>query len=197
MWEWLAEGRGVGLYSEVPTQSLLMIDTDAPTLLTERLILRRFRPDDFDTYAALLADPRLMEYVGDGKPQSCGQAWANLALLMGHWQMRGYGLWAVLLRDSGRLIGRCGLWHPEGWPGVEIGWMLARECWGRGYATEAARAVLAHAQQQQLAESLISLIHPSNERSIAVARRLGGSFERTLPLRGQHVSLYRIPLPQT
>ncbi|RMF17756.1 MAG: N-acetyltransferase [Gammaproteobacteria bacterium] len=171
-----------------------MTDTAPPLLTTERLILRTFSPDDFEVYAALMADPRLMEYVGDGKPQTRGQAWANLALLMGHWHMRGYGLWAVVLRDSGRLIGRCGLWHPEGWPGVEIGWMLAREYWGQGYATEAASAVLAYAQQQRLAESLVSLIHPSNARSIAVAQRLGGRFERTLPLRGQHVSLYRIPL---
>lgn len=166
----------------------------APELMTERLILRAFRPADVKDYMRVLADPEVMRFVGDGRPQSPTQAWSNLALVMGHWSLRGFGLWAVVSRSDGKLLGRCGLWYPEGWPGVEIGWLLDRAHWGHGYATEAAQAVLDWTREQAVAPSLISLIHPSNTRSIAVARRLGGQFERTLGLRGQHVALYRIPL---
>ena len=68
-----------------------------------------------------------------------------MALVLGHWQLRGFGLWAVEERATGMLAGRVGCWQPEGWPGLEIGWALRREFWGRGYATEAAQSVMADA----------------------------------------------------
>ena len=63
-----------------------------------------------------------------------------MAYLLGHWELRGYGQWALIERDSGRLVGRTGLLRPENWPGLEVGWLVGREHWGRGFAPEAGRA---------------------------------------------------------
>src|SRR5207253_7997909 len=96
------------------------------TLETPRLLLRMLRESDLDAYAAMLADPEVMRHLGDGRPLSRPEAWRNLALMVGHWQLRGYGLWAAEERATGALVGRIGLWNPEGWPGLEVGWTLRR-----------------------------------------------------------------------
>jgi RimJ/RimL family protein N-acetyltransferase len=93
--------------------------------------------------------------------------------MLGHWQLGGYGMWALIEQATGRLIGRAGLYNPEGWPRLEAGWLLARDRWGRGFATEAGHAILAYAFTQLSAEHVISLIHPANTASIRVAERLG------------------------
>ncbi len=108
-----------------------------------------------------------------------------MALVLGHWQLRGFGLWAVEERATGLLAGRVGCWQPEGWPGLEIGWAFRREFWGRGYATEAAQMVLVDTLFPSAASTrLISLIHPQNERSIAVALRLGMRREQDTEIMG-------------
>ena len=112
------------------------------TLRTERLVLRMLREEDFEEYAALTADAEVMRYLGEGKPLSRGDAWRQMAFLVGHWQLRGYGMWAAEEAATGRLAGRIGFLNPEGWPGFELGWTLGREFWGRGYATEGARRAL-------------------------------------------------------
>jgi hypothetical protein len=99
--------------------------------------------------------------------------------MLGHWQLRGYGMWALIEQATGRLIGRAGLYNPEGWPGLEAGWLLARDRWGRGFATEAGRAVLTYAFTHLSADHVISLIHPANTASIRVAERLGERLERS------------------
>jgi RimJ/RimL family protein N-acetyltransferase len=76
-----------------------------PTLQTDRLVLRMFRLKDFDAYAQMLADPEVQRYLGDGKPASRSEAWRHMAMLLGHWQLLGFGLWAVEERASGALIG--------------------------------------------------------------------------------------------
>ena len=96
------------------------------TLQTDRLILRMLRESDMDAYAEMCADPEVMRYIGDGQPLPRPLAWRNLALMVGHWSLRGYGLWAAQERSSGILVGRIGFWNPEGWPGFELGWMLRR-----------------------------------------------------------------------
>ena len=107
-----------------------------PTLQTPRLTLRMLRESDIDAYAEMCADPDVMRYLGDGQPLARPLAWRNLAMMVGHWSLRGYGLWAAVERSSGVLVGRIGFWNPEGWPGFELGWMLRRSFWGLGYATE-------------------------------------------------------------
>src|SRR5437762_8855159 len=142
-------------------------------LQTDRLTLRMFRESDMDAYAEMCADPDVMCYVGDGKPLDRGMAWRNLALMVGHWSLRGYGLWAAEERASGVLVGRIGCWNPDGWPDFEIGWMLRRSFWGRGYATEGARAALGFAFTRMERPQVISLIRLENVASIRVAERLG------------------------
>src|SRR5262245_21608846 len=143
------------------------------TLETDRLTLRLLRESDLDAYAEMCADPEVMRNIGDGQPLTRPLAWRNLAMMVGHWSLRGYGLWAADERSSGVLIGRIGFWNPDCWPGFELGWMLRRSFWGRGYATEGARAALQVAFTQLDRPHVISLIHPENAASIRVAERLG------------------------
>jgi RimJ/RimL family protein N-acetyltransferase len=159
---------------------------------TERLILRMFREDDFEAYARIFTDPEVTRYLGDGSPLDRFGAWRSLAFTLGHWALRGYGLWAVEEKATGRLVGRVGPFYPEGWPDFEVGWVLARDCWGRGYATESARRALAYAFNELGRDHVISLIHPANVASIRVAERIGERLERTSELFGRPVLVYRI-----
>lgn len=160
-------------------------------LETERLTLRMWREDDFPAYAEMCADPEVMRYLG-GKTLNTLEAWRHLAFIVGHWHLRGYGHWAVEEKASGRLIGRLGFLNPEGWPGFEIGWTLARESWGKGYATEGARRALEYAFGELGRGHVISLIHPENRASVRVAERLGERLEGETELMGIRVLIYGI-----
>ena len=162
------------------------------TLETERLLLRLFRADDLDAYAEMVSDPEVVRFLGNGRPASRLDAWQHLAIALGSWQLRGYGVWAVEEKESGNLVGRVGFIHPEGWPGIELAWTLARPHWGRGFATEAARACLDYGFREAGMDHVISLIHPDNHRSIAVARRLGEREEGTTDLFGKEVKVFGI-----
>jgi RimJ/RimL family protein N-acetyltransferase len=165
------------------------------TLETERLRLRMFRADDFAPYARICADPDVMRYLGDGKTLTPPEAWRQMATILGHWQLRGYGFWAVEERATGTLIGRIGLFNPEGWPGLELAWTLGRDHWGKGYATEGARRALRYAFDDLQAPRLISLIRPANLASIRVAERLGETLEGRTQLYGGDVLVYGIDRP--
>jgi RimJ/RimL family protein N-acetyltransferase len=105
---------------------------DIPQLTTERLLLRGFHERDLDDYAAMMADSEVTRFLADGKPLSRADAWRHMALFTGHWTLRGFGMWAVEERSTGRLVGRIGCLMPEGWPAFEIGYVLARAAWGIG-----------------------------------------------------------------
>jgi RimJ/RimL family protein N-acetyltransferase len=155
---------------------------------TKRLLLRELREDDAPAYAQMCADPEVMRYVG-GELLSADDAWRQLAMLVGHWTLRGFGMWAVEDR-AGDFVGRVGLHFPLGWPERELGWALARKHWGQGYALEAAAAVRDHAFRDRQRPRLASFIHPENARSIRLAERLGGQPQGTADLRGHHVLVY-------
>ncbi len=161
-------------------------------LQTDRLTLRMFRESDFGAYAEMCADPEVMRYLGDGQPLDRPMAWRKLALMIGHWSLRGYGLWAAEERASGAFAGYVGFWNPEGWPGFEVGWTLRRSFWGRGYATEGARAALQFAFTQLEQPRVISLIHPENAASIRVAERLGERRSGSTEVMGKFALVYRI-----
>ena len=161
-------------------------------LETHRLTLRMFRESDLDEYAEICADSAVMQYLGDGKVLNRGEAWRQMAMILGHWQLRGYGLWAVEERESGKLIGRIGFFNPEGWPGFELGWVLGSEWWGKGYATEGARRALQYAFTEMGRDHVISLIHPANRASIRVAERLGEEIEGQTEIFGHEVLVYGI-----
>lgn len=149
-------------------------------LETERLILREFRPEDLDAYAAMCADPEVMRYLSiDGTVLTREDAWRQMAMFAGHWVLRGFGMWVVEHRETGDFLGRVGLHYPEGWPDREVGWCLARPYWGQGFATEAAEAAIRHAFEHLEWQHVVSLIRPENRRSIRLAVRLGERFEGT------------------
>jgi RimJ/RimL family protein N-acetyltransferase len=143
---------------------------EVPVLETERLVLRGWREDDLDAYAAMLADPEVAQFIWGALSRH--DAWRNLALMAGHWAVRGYGFWAVERKLDRALLGRVGLWNPEGWPNVEVGWALVRHAWGQGFATEAARAARDYGFRTLDVPKLVSHIDSANTRSQAVARRL-------------------------
>jgi len=143
-----------------------------PQLQTERLVLRGLKQEDFEAYARFHEDPEVVRYLS-GSPVSRSDAWRSLAVMVGHWILRGYGMWAVERKSDGVFLGRVGLWNPEGWVGLEVGWTLAREFWGQGYATEAARAAMDFAFLTQDISRLISVIDIGNLASQRVAARLG------------------------
>jgi RimJ/RimL family protein N-acetyltransferase len=95
------------------------------TLTTARLLLRPFRQDDVEAYAAMCADPEVMRYLGLSGVLTREDAWRQMAMLLGHWELRGFGMWAVEERDTGQFVGRVGLHDPEGWPEREVGWSRA------------------------------------------------------------------------
>ncbi len=143
-----------------------------PQLETPRLILRGFQEQDLDAYAEMTADLEVMRYLG-GVPFDRAGAWRNMAMVLGHWQLRGYGFWAVEERDSGEMVGRVGCWQPEGWIGLEVGWTMRRLFWNRGYATEAAEASRDYAFTVLGASEVMSLVHPENLASQRVAMKIG------------------------
>jgi RimJ/RimL family protein N-acetyltransferase len=163
-----------------------------PKLETERLLLRAFTEEDFEDYARTCADPEVMHYIGEGRPLTRLEAWRQLASIIGHWHLRGYGLWAVEEKSSGKLVGRVGFYNPAGWPGFELGWTLAREAWGKGYATEGARRALRYAFTEMGREKVISLIAPDNVASVRVALRLGEKLEGQTEVFGHEVLIYGV-----
>ena len=170
-----------------------MDSLEIPILLTERLRLRPFRKGDFPDYAAMYADPEVLRYLGSGpEPWDRGRAWRHMAFLIGHWQLHGFGMWAVEERAAETFLGVVGFAAPEGWPGFELAWALARRFWGYGYATESARAALSHAFDVWRQDRVISLIHPENRASIRVAERLGESLEGRIHHFGREMLRYGI-----
>jgi RimJ/RimL family protein N-acetyltransferase len=163
-----------------------------PDVHTDRLLLRQLGQEDLEAYAEMCADPEVMRYIADGAPLTRELAWRNMATMLGHWQLRGYGVWAAVERTTGTLVGRIGCWNPEGWPGFEIGWMLRRAYWGQGYATEGARAALQFAFEELNQPQIISLIHPLNAASMGVAQRLGERLSGTVEVFGKPASVYRL-----
>ena len=143
-----------------------------PRLETGRLILREWRQEDIAPAIGFMADADVTRYTV-GSPQAPMDAWRGLTAIIGHWYMRGYGFWAVERKEDHKLVGRVGIWNPEGWPGMEVGWTLGRQYWGKGYATEAARASMDYAFETQPIEKLLSVIHVENRPSQRVAARLG------------------------
>ena len=159
---------------------------------TPRLSVRLFRNSDFDAYADMCADSEVMRFIGERRPMNRAEAWRHMAMMLGHHHLRGYGLWAVEEKASGEMVGRAGVWQPEGWPGLEAAWTLRRQYWGKGYASEAAAAAIDYAFRVLKAEHVISLIDAQNAASIRVAERVGESLEGNTLVYGKSVQVYGI-----
>ena len=159
-------------------------------LATARLRLRQFRESDWEPYAVMCADPDVMRFLGTGVTLNRDEAWRSIANILGHWQLRGYGMWALESKETGELVGRAGFLDPPGWPGFEVGWVLGRDHWGKGYAREAAQAALTHAFDHLRKKRVISLIRAGNERSIRVAEAIGERLAGEVELLGSKALVY-------
>ena len=177
------------------------------TLTTERLVLRPWRASDREPFAAMNADPEVMEFFEATLTREESDAFAD-RIERGFEEHGGWGWFVIAERASGAFLGFGGLarvrFEAHFTPAVEIGWRLARAAWGHGYATEAARAAVAFAFDELGLDEVVAFAVPANERSVAVMRRLGmthdeaGDFDHPLlaadsPLR-RHV-LYRLARP--
>jgi RimJ/RimL family protein N-acetyltransferase len=166
---------------------------------TERLLLRPWRPADRAPFAAMNADPEVMRYVGRGEPLTRAQSDELVDAIDAHWEQHGFGLWCAAPReDPDACIGFVGLaipsFLPAVLPAVEVGWRLAQAAWGRGLATEGARAALDHAFGPLGLQSVISVIDPENHRSVRVAEKLGMRREASHlhPVTGRKLQAYAI-----
>jgi RimJ/RimL family protein N-acetyltransferase len=168
------------------------VELSVPTIATERLVLRPFREDDAAALFEISQDPDVMRFIGIRGIPTAEDCWRSVAGWIGHWVLRGYGQWAVEERSSGRFIGRLGVINPVNWPGPEIGYMLGKPWWHRGYATEGARAAMDWAFTQIGFEELISIIDPANTASIGVATRLGETWRGEVELYGMRLRRYAI-----
>ena len=165
---------------------------EIPNLETQRLLLRPYRPEDFETYAAINGDPEVMRYIRAAEDRPT--AFRSFCAVIGHWTARGYGMWAVEERATRRHIGGAGLIRWEG-RSLEIGYAFEPAAWGKGYATEASRRALDYAHGAVGARGVVAVIHPDNHASISVAQRIGARFDRELMEKQERLLVYRFPDP--
>ena len=147
--------------------------TGTPTLDTERFVLRAPDPGDYPVWESFFLSERA-EFVGGGPEHDKGRAWRAFASLIGHWAMRGFGLFVLEARDTGTAIGAAGPWFPALWPEPELGWSLwnpAAE--GKGLMAEAVPAIRDHCFRDLGWETAVSYVDKRNARSIALAERMG------------------------
>ena len=166
------------------------MSVDVPVIETDRLILRGPRLEDLDPLCGFYAEER-SKFVGG--PLDRGEVWRLLLRSAGHWQLRGYGVWHVTLRDSGALIGHAGILHHIEWPEPELGYGIFAPHEGKGLAHEAAEAARDAAARLFGLTRLISLVDPLNDRSRALALRLGAHQEGEEEIFGQTLHVYRHP----
>lgn len=167
--------------------------TAIPVLETDRLRLRGWTSGDIPAWDVVAAHPDVAPWIGvtsDGPDRAA--AWRNVAYTLGHWALRGYGQWVVERRSDGAFLGRAGLYQPEGWVGLEVGWTITPEAWGNGYATEAGRASLRWAFATLPDDEVVSLTRSDNVRSRLVMEKLGLQLRRELEHAGQPHVLYGI-----
>lgn len=166
---------------------------DIPTLETERLILRSFRADDIDAYAEMVYHPDISPFIStSGQTMDRLAAWRHMAAGAGQWFLRGYGFWAAEEKSTGKFVGRIGLNYPETWPGHEVAYAIAREHWGKGYASEGALLARDFAFESLRWDEVVSIIHPDNSRSLAVAERLGETYKESWNVGGVDYGVYAI-----
>lgn len=172
-------------------------------LETERLTLRPLSLADLDDLAQFLSDRETMRFIGGGGPRTRYQARRTLERMVESYEARGYGQLGVVRKEDGMFLGRCGLlvWDLATWTitddadgpvEIEIGYLLGREHWGNGYATEAAVAVRDWALAELGLERLIALIYPANVRSIRVAEKMGMTAEDEIEIFGNRVTRYSL-----
>ncbi|MEM6375153.1 MAG: GNAT family N-acetyltransferase [Pseudomonadota bacterium] len=170
--------------------SSLVPGQEIPVIETEDLVLRGPRESDFNALADFYASDRA-KFVGG--PRNRFESWKAFLADLGHWVLRGYGKWTIEHRTSGETVGRTGIIYHDGWQEPELGWVLYEGFEGQGLALQASRAARSHAARHWALDGLISYIDPRNERSIALAKRLGARFECEGNVVGESCHIWRHP----
>ena len=161
-------------------------------LETERLILRHFNPDDAPFILALLNEPSFLRYIGDKKIRTLEDARQYIANgPVATYARHGFGLYQVELKDTHTPVGMCGLLKREELPHPDIGFAFLPDFWNKGFAYEAATAVLTEARERLQLDRILAIVNPDNEASIRLLEKLGFNFEQ---MKGD-VKLYALPLP--
>lgn len=149
-----------------------------PLIETTHLRLRGHRAEDFSALKAMWADPRVVEHIS-GIPSTEQQSWMRLMNYLGHWGLMGFGYWAIEEKSSGAYVGEIGFadFKREITPSIvgtpESGWVLASAFHGKGYATEALKAILEWGDKNLTVKKTVCIINPENIRSIALAQKFG------------------------
>lgn len=163
----------------------------APSIATERLLLRAFRPADLAPLTAFYADEDNTRFIGGVLPPY--RVYGMMSAYVGHWELYGLGWWAVEEKDSGAFVGYCGYNDPPDWPEKEIGWSILPAFRGLGYAPEAALAARAAIARLGGPRRLVSYIDPDNRASARVAEKLGARRDNPVDLRGGTAFTWRHP----
>jgi len=163
-----------------------------PELKSQRLLLRVPKEEDFPTYKAFYADAHASHFYGG--PMISSSAWKQLAMEVGHWTLKGYGMWSIEILSSKEMVGGCGFWWPSGWPRPELTWWLVKSAQGKGLATEASISAINFAYQKLNWPSVETHLNDDNEAARKLVLRLGGSLltRETFP-DGIDRNVYSIP----
>ncbi len=140
---------------------------------TERLILRHIDVEkDLDAFVEMMSDEETVRYIG-GKTMDRAETWRNMAMLVGHYDIRGYGFYSVVEKSSGEFVGRVGPWCPEGWPEPEVGWTITKKHWRKGFAKEAGQACVDYVFNELGWTRVIHVIASENIASMKTAEAIG------------------------
>ena len=159
---------------------------------TDRLLLRQFKDEDWTDLHVHYSDADATKYTY-GKSLTEGETWRTMCGMIGHWHLRGYGPYAVEEMSGNAVIGTVGFWYPNDWPSPEIKWALSRPYWGKGFASEATRAVQKIGLEYLPDIHLISLIDKQNVASVKLAESVGARFEKQVLFRGGEWNIHRHP----
>lgn len=165
-----------------------------PEIETRRLVLKGPEPEDYPDFRATFTSYR-SRFMGG--PLNKYETWMLYAAEIGHWQIRGYGMWMIHDKQTMETYGMAGGWFPAGWPEREIAWIIWPDKAGHGYALEATHAARKYFYDEQGWEGAVSYLDPKNLDSIRLAERLGAKKDKTAATIDGSDAVYRHPSPDT
>jgi [ribosomal protein S5]-alanine N-acetyltransferase len=157
---------------------------------TERLQLRLFRPDDLDDLSLIFSDPDVVRYLGSGQPARRDETETALMSIIRHWDVHGFGRWAAVCKQTCKLVGYCGLRNFQG--SAELVYLLSKQYWGKGLATEMARASIKFGFEEKKFEHIIAMAKLANVASQRVMNKIGMTFQKNTLIFNMEVALYSI-----
>jgi RimJ/RimL family protein N-acetyltransferase len=163
-----------------------------PEIETSQLRLRMFTPDDLDALALITGDPEVMKYLGTSGARSKEKTKNTIDAILRHWHEHGLGIWAVEHKADQKLIGWCGLQMLEKTPEIEVAYLLAKDYWNQGLATEAARAAIEYGFGELKLKRIVAIARPENTGSYRVMEKVGMKYERDAHFYNVDVVYYAI-----